>query len=122
MKREELLRSEGYWIAKIQTDLYREIQSFMKRTNRNATQMAQYLGCSKGYLSQLLNGNFDHKISKMVELSLAIDKAPIIEYKDLDLFIKENDSTYSASQATGTKKIWYPATINKTVKKEYIGA
>lgn len=96
MQRAELLKSEGYWIAKLQTDLYRELVSFMERTHRNSTQLAQYLGCSKGYVSQLLNGNFDHKLSKLVELSLAIGKAPILEYKDVSDYVLENDTTYSS--------------------------
>lgn len=96
MKRAELLKSEGYWIAKLQTDLYRELVSFMERTHRNSTQLAQYLGCSKGYVSQLLNGNFDHKLSKLVELSLAIGKVPILEYKDVSDYVLENDTTYSS--------------------------
>lgn len=96
MKRAELLKSEGYWIAKIQTDLYRELISFMKRTHKNSSQLAEYLGCSKGYVSQLLNGNFDHKISKLVELSLAIGKVPYIGFKDISEYILENDESFSA--------------------------
>lgn len=96
MKRAELLKSEGYWIAKLQTDLYRELISFMERTHKNSSQLASYLGCSKGYISQLLNGNFDHKMSKLVKLSLAIGKAPILEYKDISDYILENDETFSS--------------------------
>lgn len=100
MTREELLRSEGYWTAKIQMDLYRGIRSFMDEKQINATQMAAYLGCTKGYVSQLLNGDFDHKISKLVELCLAIDKIPFFELKDADLFISEN--TYSVESEINT--------------------
>ena len=91
MEREELLRSEGYWIAKLQTDLYRELVSFMEKNHMNSSQLAQYLGCSKGYISQLLNGNFDHKISKLVQLSLAMGKAPVLDYKDISDYIHEID-------------------------------
>ncbi len=98
MKREELLKSEGYWIAKLQTDLYRELISFMEKTDKNSSQLASYLGCSKGYISQLLNGNFDHKISKLVKLSLAIGKVPILEYKNISDYILENDETFSSVQ------------------------
>lgn len=104
MKRAELLKSKGYWIAKIQIGLYRELFSFMQRTHRNSSQLAEHLGCSKGYVSQLLNGNFDHKISKLVDLSLAIGKVPVIEYKDISDYILENDKTFSTtiiSPATG---------------------
>ena len=107
MKRADLLKSEGYWIAKIQTDLYRELISFMEKTNRNSSQLAEYLGCSKSYVSQLLNGNFDHKISKLVELSLAIGKVPILDYKDISGYILENDKTFSSvlSSSTPNSKI-----------------
>lgn len=96
MNRAELLKSEGYWTAKLQTDLYRELTSFMEKTHRNSSQLAEYLGCSKGYVSQLLNGDFDHKISKLVKLSLAIGKVPILEYKDISGYILENDKTFSS--------------------------
>ena len=68
----------------------------MKRTHKNSSQLAEYLGCSKGYVSQLLNGNFDHKISKLVEVSLAIGKAPNIEFTDISEYILENDESFSA--------------------------
>lgn len=106
MERAELLKSEGYWIAKLQTDLYRELVSFMERKHMNSSQLAKHLGCSKGYVSQLLNGNFDHKLSKLVELSLAIGKAPILEYKDVSEYILENDETFSSvltSSATASR-------------------
>lgn len=72
----------------------------------NSSQLAKHLGCSKGYVSQLLNGNFDHKLSKLVELSLAIGKAPILEYKDVSEYILENDETFSSvltSSATASR-------------------
>ncbi|MBQ5997003.1 MAG: helix-turn-helix transcriptional regulator [Bacteroidales bacterium] len=109
MKRDELLKSEGYWIAKLQTDLYRELVSFMEKTHKNGTQLANYLGCSKGYISQLLNGNFDHKLSKLVRLSLALGKAPILEYRDLSDYILENDETFSS--------VMPPASLEKLIKK-----
>ena len=48
----------------------------------NKAQLAEYLGCTKGYVTQLLNGEFDHKLSKFVELSLAIGKVPEIRFTE----------------------------------------
>lgn len=73
----------------------------------NSSQLAKHLGCSKGYVSQLLNGNFDHKISKLVELSLAIGKAPILEYKDVSEYILENDETFSSVQMSSISNSQY---------------
>ena len=101
MKRSELLKSEGYWIAKIQSSLYREIVSFMESTHRNKKQLAEYLHCSKGYVSQLLNGDYDHKISKLVALSLAIGKVPVIEYHDIESYVYEDDASFSSTFRSG---------------------
>ena len=72
----------------------------MKKNHMNSSQMAAHLGCSKGYVSQLLNGNFDHKLSKLVSLSLAIGKVPVLEYKDLSEVVSSSalDQTAKARQ------------------------
>jgi len=83
MERTELLQQESYWITKIQLDLYGQIDQYMKSNNLNKTQFAEKLGVTKGYLSQVLNGDFDHKLSRLVRLAMAIGKVPMIELKDL---------------------------------------
>ena len=70
MERKDLLTSAGYWIAKAQIDLHNCAEEFMSKNQMNRTQMAKHLGVSKGYVSQILNGDYDHKLSKFVELSL----------------------------------------------------
>jgi transcriptional regulator with XRE-family HTH domain len=94
MQRDELLRSNGYWIAKIQMDLYNQILDYMKKNNLNRTQLAKKLGVTKGYITQVLNGEFNHRLSKLVELSLAIGRVPKIEYEDLDKFIIDDEIGY----------------------------
>ncbi|MBR2360649.1 MAG: helix-turn-helix transcriptional regulator [Bacteroidaceae bacterium] len=90
MARENVLRSSGYWITKIQIALYNCAYRFMKENNKNRTQLAEHLGVTKGYVTQLLNGDYDHKLSKLVDLSLAfgyvpqIDFIPIEEYCEID--------------------------------------
>ena len=94
ISREELLRSKEYWTADIQLKLFAEIEEFMKSHQMNRTQFAEYLGCTKGYVTQLLSGDFDNKLSKMVELSLAIGKIPAIEFKSVDQYIQTEGSVY----------------------------
>ena len=88
MKREELLNSKEYWLSKIQIDLFNEVEKYMQRNGLNRTQLAEKLGVSKGYISQILNGDAYHRISKLVELSLAIGMAPRLSYENLDLLVK----------------------------------
>ncbi|GAB3540704.1 helix-turn-helix domain-containing protein [Spirosoma fluminis] len=91
MTREELLGSREYWITKIQLDLYNQIEQYMKEQGISRTQLADQLNVTKGYVSQLLNGDFDHKVSKLVDLALAIGKVPQIQYSDLQEFTVEDN-------------------------------
>jgi len=84
MEREELMRSQEYWVTKIQMALFALIGNYLKENNLTKTQLAEKLGVTKGYISQVLNGDFDHKISKLVELSLACNIAPVISFVNLD--------------------------------------
>lgn len=84
INREELIRSKEYWLEKIQNALFVELEDYIENNNLNKTKFAEKLGVSKSYLSQVLNGNFDHKLSKLIELSLAIDKVPMVRFENIE--------------------------------------
>lgn len=90
MDRKELLSSRDFWINQIQNDLYGIIEEYMKKNDLNRTELAKSLGVTKGYITQVLKGDFDHKISKMVDLSLSSGKAPLLYFIDLNKFIKDD--------------------------------
>ena len=90
MERAELLLSKEYWLAKIQTQLFSEVQEYIDLKQINRTIFSQELGVSKGYVTQVLNGDYDNRISKLVELSLAIGKAPLIEFRNLQSVIDQD--------------------------------
>ena len=96
MKREDLLKDSVYWTTSLQMELYRQIESFMQKYRMNQKQLAEYLGCSKGYVSQLLSGDYDHKLSKFVALSLAIGKIPKFIFVDVDEYIENDNSPYTS--------------------------
>jgi transcriptional regulator with XRE-family HTH domain len=98
MKRSELLKSPEYWMAEIQLQLFSLIENFRTKNKLTKTAIAKKLGVSKGYVTQVLNGDFDHKISKLVELSLAFDKVPIVHFVDAEKYI--------ADDAQGKKEIY----------------
>lgn len=102
MKREDLLKDPVYWTTSLQMELYRQIESFMQEHHMNKTQLAEFLGCSKGYVSQLLSGDYDHKLSKFMALSLAIGKIPEFNFVDADEYIE----TISIPIP-----VWFPITI-----------
>ena len=94
MDRKELLHTNGYWVAQIQIELYNQLSDYMKKHHLNRSQLAEKLGVTKGYVSQILNGDFNHRLSTLVDLSLAMGKAPVIQFSDLDK-MTENPSHVS---------------------------
>ena len=101
LTRQELLSSKEYWLATIQLDLYAQLEAYMKENGVNRTQLAEKLGVTKGYVTQVLNGDFDHKISKLVELSLAIGLVPRLNYKPLEQVLEEDRQASSTSRQEG---------------------
>ena len=53
MDRKDVLNSPEYWTSKTQIELYNQAQKFMKATGKDRAHLAEYLGVSKGYVSQL---------------------------------------------------------------------
>jgi hypothetical protein len=90
MTRSELLGNREFWINQIQNDLFGLIEEYMKTNKLNRTQLANELKVTKGYVTQVLNGDFDHKISKFVDLSLFSGKVPFINFVDLNKLIKDD--------------------------------
>ena len=90
MNRNELVKSKEYWMAQIQLNLFELIENYCKKNNLNKTQLAAQLGVTKSYVTQILNGDFDHKMSKLVELSLAFGKVPVLQFIDFDKYIESN--------------------------------
>ena len=109
MNRKELVKSPEYWTTQIQLDLFELIENYCKKNNLSKTELAAQLGVTKGYVSQILNGDFDHKMSKLVELSLACGKVPVLQFIDIDNYIKKDkniapDSLQKESRLLHCKK------------------
>jgi transcriptional regulator with XRE-family HTH domain len=96
MKREKLLKSEGYWMAQLQSNLFGTVEKYLKNEKISRQSLASKLGVSKGYISQILNGDFDHKMSKMVQLSLACNYVPVLTFVNADEYIlnDQNNKVY----------------------------
>jgi transcriptional regulator with XRE-family HTH domain len=79
MTRKELISSKEYHLTNIQLDLFRQVDAYLKSNSMTRADFAKKMGVSKGYVSQLLGGDFDSRLSKLVELSLAIGQVPSIQ-------------------------------------------
>ena len=81
--REELIKSPEYWFEEAQNELFRQVTTYIEKEKINQTQLAQRLNVSKGYISQILNGNFNYTLKKLIEISLTIGVIPKIQYKPI---------------------------------------
>lgn len=95
-KREELVKSKDYIVTGIQLKLLNLIEDYMKKNDLNRDKLAKQLNVTKGYVSQLLNVSYDHKISKLVDLALSCKSMPLVYFVDLDKYINNdaNDIIY----------------------------
>lgn len=82
----EAYKHVEYWLEKIQNELYHEISIYMEKEGINQTQLAERLGVSKGYISQVLSGNFNHSVKKLIELTLAIGKMPHLTFESVEQY------------------------------------
>jgi len=83
LTKKQLLKTPEYWIEEIQNQIYREVKAYMELHELNQIQLAKEWGVSKGYITQILNGECNFSIKKLVELSLKMGKVPLLEYKYL---------------------------------------
>ena len=80
----EIIKSPDYWLTKIQNGLFRELNEYMRKNNLNQNDMAKKLNVSRGYINQVLNGNFNFTLKKLIELSLAMNKIPLVKFKKIN--------------------------------------
>lgn len=85
----QLLSSPEYFMETLQNELFRQLEAYREANGYNRTKLAEDLGFSKGYVTRLLNGDFNHSAQKLIELALKIGKAPVIQFKDLDEYITD---------------------------------
>lgn len=84
LTRELLLQRPEFWIENIRTELFNMVQEYLDHNNMSRKELAEKLGVSKGYISQVLNGESDHRLSKIVSLATSLGKAPYIYLKDIN--------------------------------------
>lgn len=92
LTRLELYKTHEYWIERIQNDIFRALHAFKEEEGlNNNTALAEKLGVTKGYVSQIMNGNFNFSISKLVDLALAVGVTPNIDFEKLQSFVNREE-------------------------------
>lgn len=86
LSKKDLMNTNEYWVEELQNEIYRQTIAYMKKHQLNQNELAQKWGVSKGYISQILKGNCNFSLKKLVELSLAMGKAPMVTYIETSVF------------------------------------
>ena len=82
--KEELLKTEEYWFETIQNQIYRMVSEYLQNEGLTQSDFAKKLKVSNGYVSQIMNGNFNYTMKKLIELSLAVGQAPVINFEPIE--------------------------------------
>jgi len=89
MTREELIKSESYWLTKWQLEVYNLLVLHMHRKKYTADNVAEKLGFQKLFIKRILAGRFEGKVSKLIELSIVLGHVPVIEFKTFNKYVKD---------------------------------
>lgn len=108
LKHEELVNKPEYWLENIQNEIFRQVTAYLKDNNLTQTQFAKQLGVSKGYVSQIMKGEFNYTLKKLIELSLAIGKAPVIDFKPLAEIIPAENEVVSSPGTLSINQVAEP--------------
>jgi len=130
MKPNDKYKSPAYWTQLIQLKLFDAVRQYLDDNNMSRKDFADKLGVTKGYITQIMNGDFDHKLSKLSELALACDLVPKFEFVPAcfanivarDSYLQPSDwksySTFSGCQTKVYERINIAA--SDTIKPEKI--
>lgn len=93
------LKSNYYWTAKGQGRIYGMLNDQINERGDSA-KLAKKIGATPGYVSQILNGDAEINPTwkKIVKFCLALDKVPVLEIKDIDDFLFEENLKASYSK------------------------
>lgn len=123
ISKDKLLKQPNYLLSKYQAEVYRQLSAFMKDNNLSQKKVAKKLGVSNSYVNQILKGNFNYTLKKLIEISLLIGKVPSIEFLSFDDYWdqqkkKREDTLIRASAIGGENTVYIKVHEFKAVASE----
>lgn len=97
LSHQELLEHPNYLLSTYQLEIYRQLSDYMAANNLKKQDIAHKLNVSKPYVSQILRGDFNFTLKKLIELGLMMNKVPYFEFID--------PKEYWRREKEGTKEI-----------------
>lgn len=117
LKREELVNRPEYWLETIQNEVFRQVTAYLKDNNMTQNQLAEQLGVTKGYVSQIMKGDFNYTLKKLIELSLAVGKAPVINFMPLAEIVSNESEKITTYETPPLNQVAEPVENYKSKRK-----
>ncbi|MEL6675504.1 MAG: helix-turn-helix transcriptional regulator [Bacteroidota bacterium] len=73
----------AYWEAYFEDNLYRALDSYMKKHGLNAKELARELDISRRTVVKILYGTANLSMKKVIQIGLKLGKYPVLEFKDM---------------------------------------
>ncbi|AYB32987.1 helix-turn-helix domain-containing protein [Chryseolinea soli] len=107
ISKHKLFKHPDYLLSKYQAEVYRQLQQYMDDHSLTQKEIADHLGVSSSYVNQVLKGNFNFTLKKLIELSLMMGKVPTLEFVSInDYLIREgNGDSRSPLGDRATEKV-----------------
>ena len=83
LSKEELLKYPDYLLTKYQLEIYRQVENYRQTNDLSKSDLAKQMGVSNPYVSQILNGNFNYTLKKLIEIGLTIGQIPVLNFVPL---------------------------------------
>ena len=92
-KRVKILNQTSYWVENINAALYNAILDFMEKNNMKQKDLAEYLGISKGRISQILNdGEINFSLEKVIHIALKVGVYPNFTFEPKNEYLSKINS------------------------------
>ena len=117
MTRKEIISSPTYWLTQIQLAIFRCADKFMTDKEMNRTKLAEHLGVTKGHVTQMLAGDYNYSLSKLVETTMKMGYAVEIKFTPIEQVI-QNDVLQTETLTTNFKSLYYIFYKYKRVLRE----
>jgi len=97
ISRHKLFKHPDYLLSKYQAEVYRQLQQYMDDHDLTQKEIAEHLGVSSSYVNQILKGNFNFTLKKLIELSLMMGKVPTLEFVKIEDYLVREGNKNSKS-------------------------
>jgi len=97
--RAEILSTPEYWFQDAQLAFYEQVNDYLESEKTTKTELAKRLNVSKGRVSQILNGEYNYSLKKLIEICLSIGLVPQINYTNLVDVIKQDSEKTTEIQS-----------------------